>query len=488
LRDAKVERAHIKNFDVGLTSFYDLRHVERDYYCCSSLMERGYSVLVFTNSDDITHYFKKRGIEAVSISGSEESPAAGSVTAEIKRIRDTYGISHSFSRLVETTYLQNRPLYPSRREAVARAVQMFRNCESVFENTRIETLFQLYTADIERLALWYVAKRHCKRVFAYTASGLPERELILVEDEDFRVRGLYEAFARQTEGEEGVFDEIRDAVLRLKKKNEYLPAPQVTIKKRMQKLPYVLERLQKSNKLSLVKHYFVQLALNPARERAVRSLHEMPDPSEQYIFYPLHAPIEDQVIVRGFPLRNEFDLIETIALSMPCGYNLYVKEHPGYAGFYPVRSYRRIAALEQVKLVPPGLNSHELIERAALCIVINSTVWLEALLLGTTVITLGKGFFSGYGVCREVANLDDLDTEIERALETGLDQNAARKFVSSLYAVSYQHTFRYYLRETPEVAGGALGDLVARLARDEERPRRKSGRGSGGKEASGALD
>lgn len=449
------------HFDIALTSFYDMRHIERDFFLCKGLMDKGHKVIVFTDSPDNYVYFKNKHIDTVNISEEVTKIVINEdINSVINLIKSKYNIPYSIYKFVETNYLQNKRLYKSRLNAVEYAVKLFLAYERIFKVIKINSLFQLYTSDIDRMVLWYVARLYCKKVFSYTASGFPQKELIVVENQEFKVAGLKEEFSRLKQYDRQLIDRIRDTVIALKRDNKYLVPPMFSLRNKFKKLPYVKNLLKRSDKRLLVKDLFTDLAIKPLRKRITRSFYQMPDEREQYIFYPIHAPLEDQVIVRGFPYRNEFELIKSIALSIPYGYKLYIKEHPGYEGFYPVRMFRELCDFHNIKILPPRMNSHEIIRKAVLCIVINSTVWFESLLLKVPVISLGKGFFTGFGVCKEINDLSGLDRAIEEVLATPPDDDTIERFLHALYAVSYEHLFRYYLSHIPETAGAELAELV----------------------------
>ncbi|MBW1697328.1 MAG: hypothetical protein JRH18_11635 [Deltaproteobacteria bacterium] len=451
-------------YDIAITSFFDIRHVERDYYVWAKLHSRGYKVLIITNIQESCEYFRQKGVDAVNIAQfSVPKMNRNCILEECRRIQNTYLLEQSFYKFVETNYLQAPALFPCRNTAVRHAIIRFRQFEALFEKTHIDCLFQIYTADIDRMALWLVAKKKCRCVWSYTASGLPDKEVVLVANSTFEVVGLKKRFEEIKSYDKKFMSNLRKKILELKKTNQYLPPPQFGLITKLRKLKYVKGRIRKSRKTIILKKLLNHLFVFPCRRLMIRHITHMPVAGEKYVFYPMHAPLESQVIVRGFPYRNEFELIKSIALSLPFGFKLYVKEHPGYEGWYSLREFKSLSSYPQICIVPASLNSHDLIRNAKLSIVINSTVWIEALLFNTPVLTLGSGFFSGFGVCHEVLDLNFLDRAIEKALRSPPDKERAGRFMQALYDVSYPLAFRYYLTQSPAAAGQKMGDFIADL-------------------------
>ena len=96
-----------------------------------------------------------------------------------------------------------------------------------------------------------------------------------------------------------------------------------------------------------------------------------------------------------------------------------------------------ISDLPNVKIVAPLLNAHDLIEKAKIICVINSTVGYEALMHEKPVITFGESFYSGKGVTLDVRNLYDLPGILKKAEQFRPDQER----ILSLFQLWQQNSF-----------------------------------------------
>ena len=90
---------------------------------------------------------------------------------------------------------------------------------------------------------------------------------------------------------------------------------------------------------------------------------------------------------------------------------------------------RRLQRRPNVRLVPPGTSTHELIQRAEAVAVISSTVGLEALLYEKPVLTLGQPFYSGYGVTLDVDSFAELREKVPELLRFRPDPELIRRFL-----------------------------------------------------------
>jgi hypothetical protein len=137
-----------------------------------------------------------------------------------------------------------------------------------------------------------------------------------------------------------------------------------------------------------------------ARRRlpAARRLYAGELPHREFVYFPLQVA-DDYKILRLRPhCADQQGIVERLAESLPPDVDLVVKEHPMSIGRNPLGMLRRIAAPANVHLVDPHTSTLELIERAVGVVTISSTVGLEALMYGKPVLTVGRPFYSGYGV------------------------------------------------------------------------------------------
>jgi capsule polysaccharide export protein KpsC/LpsZ len=161
------------------------------------------------------------------------------------------------------------------------------------------------------------------------------------------------------------------------------------------------------------------------------------DPTKRYVYFPLHQNNDAQITVRNPHFYQQDWLVEYLARSVPQEYLLYVKGHPGCAAF-PISTLRRLAAIPNVRLLAPSVNSHEIIEHAAAVAIINSSVGVEALVHCKPVVVLGKWFCRGLGVTFDVPELGNLASVMRNAIDArGVDKRAVQVVLYSLWKAMY---------------------------------------------------
>jgi hypothetical protein len=87
--------------------------------------------------------------------------------------------------------------------------------------------------------------------------------------------------------------------------------------------------------------------------------------------------------------------------------------------------------------VHPRTSSHALVQAADGVVVLGSTVGLEALLYEKPVLTMGRPFYSGYGVTLDVETTDDLRVPLAELRTFRPDQERTRRFLHAAWRSCY---------------------------------------------------
>ena len=108
----------------------------------------------------------------------------------------------------------------------------------------------------------------------------------------------------------------------------------------------------------------------------------------KYAYFSLHVQPELSTNLWAPIFTNQFDLIRQIAISLPYGMTLVVKEHPIMIGKRGKKYYEKLRSLPNVKIINPMIKTDEIIrnKNCDLVTVISGTTGFEAALLGKKVI------------------------------------------------------------------------------------------------------
>ncbi len=159
----------------------------------------------------------------------------------------------------------------------------------------------------------------------------------------------------------------------------------------------------------------------------------------RFAFYPMHTEPEVSLLVYGRPLLNQIEVIRAIALSLPAGMALVVKEHPWMVGKRSIGSYRKLLNIPNVLLAPPESEARYWVKAAAVTVVLTSSVGLEAAILGRPVVTLGHCPFNALPdlMVRRCADLMRLPQTLREMLEShSHDEGALEQYVAAVMQFS----------------------------------------------------
>ena len=157
----------------------------------------------------------------------------------------------------------------------------------------------------------------------------------------------------------------------------------------------------------------------------------------KFIYFPLHYPVDSQLLLRGRPFTNQIALIELLIELLPYGYKLIVKEHPHARGLIRYRELKRIAKSDRVVLLNPTVNSHEIFDKIKATFIINSTVGVESLYRNIPVFNLGMNYLRGSGLTVDIESMFDFLSAFSSIDKLKVDHELLRKFFAYSHRYSY---------------------------------------------------
>lgn len=140
----------------------------------------------------------------------------------------------------------------------------------------------------------------------------------------------------------------------------------------------------------------------------IKKFYRKPILDNSFYLYPLHFHPESSTSLLAPDYIDEFNVVRSIAFSLPFGSFLYVKDHKSAAGYPDLKFYKAISRLPNVKLIHYDENTKELIRHSRGIITLSSTVGYEALLFNKPVYILGRVFYEFHPLCRRVKSFGDL--------------------------------------------------------------------------------
>ena len=115
-------------------------------------------------------------------------------------------------------------------------------------------------------------------------------------------------------------------------------------------------------------------------------------PDQPYIFFGLHFEPESSLMAEAPMADNQLALIDMLAKTIPAGWVLAVKEHPGATATRPSSFWRQTRRYPNVFVAPVLDDAMSLMNGASAVATINGTLGLQAAVAGIPAITFHPNF------------------------------------------------------------------------------------------------
>lgn len=161
--------------------------------------------------------------------------------------------------------------------------------------------------------------------------------------------------------------------------------------------------------------------------------------NKPFVFYPLHFEPEVSLQVFGRPYQNQIEVVRNLALGIPVGMLVIVKEHPRSLGFRKVSYYRKLLEIPNVKLVDPFLPAIEVVKEAKAVAVVSGTIGFEAAVCQKPVIVIGKAPYTllPQTMVRRVNSFEKIGEEFRDLLEKyNFERSALERYVGTIISES----------------------------------------------------
>lgn len=156
--------------------------------------------------------------------------------------------------------------------------------------------------------------------------------------------------------------------------------------------------------------------------------------NDSFFYFPMHVEPERALYIAAPFYTNQLDVITNVAKSLPVGYYLYVKDHPGmhFFGWRQISYYKRLLSLPNVKVIHPSISPDLILKNCSGVITIGGSSALEACFYKKPVILFGDLSYSRMPSVHKVERLEDLPVIIRRLLEEEPKSSDLSKFVEYL--------------------------------------------------------
>jgi hypothetical protein len=199
----------------------------------------------------------------------------------------------------------------------------------------------------------------------------------------------------------------------------------------------------------------------------------------KYLLFYLHYQPEATTSPLGGAFYDQELVISQIALSLPAGYTLYVKEHvsqidnkSGYSYLgRDIGFYDRISKINNVTLLKHDSDSKQILDNAKAVVTITGSIGWEAYVQGIPVIVLGEVWYKNLRGIKQVKNISLIREELKKLAVTDSRNNQEQKSTELLKASImniHKNSFKIIIRESENImTGESWNEMENRKTMDE---------------------
>ncbi len=119
-----------------------------------------------------------------------------------------------------------------------------------------------------------------------------------------------------------------------------------------------------------------------------------PDLDQPFVYFPLHLQPEMSSCPLGDKYADQLLALETLSDMLPEGWWIYVKENKHQSEYQRGDGFfKRLRNIENLKVVPGNIHSHEMIRRCRLTATITGTAGWESINMGKSVLAFGRPWY-----------------------------------------------------------------------------------------------
>lgn len=150
--------------------------------------------------------------------------------------------------------------------------------------------------------------------------------------------------------------------------------------------------------------------------------------ADKYIALILQVPSDAQMILHSPLYKDSLSIVKDVVENAPLGYVIALREHPLYKNRYGSDLYDYVKSSENCYIDNKSSLSCFL-ERASVVVVNNSTVGLDALLIGKTVVVLGDSYYSNEEVVYKLDNSSNIGDILSFSINNQICKTKIKNYI-----------------------------------------------------------
>ena len=196
-------------------------------------------------------------------------------------------------------------------------------------------------------------------------------------------------------------------------------------------------------RMSVLKEKISRSIKRKIRKKFIDANFEKKINDANFVYYPLHYEPERMTLTAGHFYVNQLSVIADIAKSLPPGFKLYVKEHPGQRvhGWRKISYYKQIMEIPNAILIHPQVKQEDIMNKCSLVLTICGSSGLEAAFYKKPSIFLADLGYSMIPSIHLLKSLNELPEAIRSSLKKQVQFSDLNDFVHLIEKNSFVFDF-----------------------------------------------
>jgi len=173
---------------------------------------------------------------------------------------------------------------------------------------------------------------------------------------------------------------------------------------------------------------------------------------EKFIYFPLQVEPDRNLLLGAPDYTNQLNSIREISKSLPDGFKLYVKEHPGQnREWRKISYYKEILRIPNVIFLNPNVSSSKVYEKCSMIITAIGTSGFEGAFYGKPVITFADTIYSTLPSVQKMESFNDLPELINEGLKMKVNPEELERLILLMEKNSFDFDFfGYFTKQANE--------------------------------------
>lgn len=404
------------------------------------IKKRGYIVGVISASYIDEMILPKKAIDYFNLERLSRNAEVNS--QNYKQLSQIYCERYNILSMNEFVFTEHIFYHESQKNLTIRALKYFITIEEFFKHNSVKCFIQNLGSDVIRRVFRFFALKNNIPTITIGQSYFKDKLLLFTDEMNLDYDYTYTPYEKIPKND---IVEIKKYINKFIEEKKVFKYSFIKKDRLFDDLNKFILYLKNKQYYMICNAFRIRIkALKNNFERIIsKSLYSNFDKNKKYIYYPLNAPADTEMSVRNPLFFHQEYLIEYISRCLPEGYLLYVKEHPNIdvSGELSYLQRKFFANKNNVRLLSPEINSHEIIKNAAAVIIVSSTVGFEAIHYLKPVVVLGNWSLRGKGPTIDVKDLNKLGEILKRAVSTKIKEEDVIAFLYSLKESSSEGSF-----------------------------------------------